>query len=98
MEETLLLEIISLCLLRFKKKAFDVRGTTKWLIKRGIFSHVNLFRELRCKPNNGRNYLKMDEDTYLKLLRLVSPQINKQNTCIRRAITPHKRLTATLSF
>lgn len=40
----------------------------------------------------------MTETTYQKLLSLVSPLIKKKDTVIRRAISPHERLTATLRF
>lgn len=40
----------------------------------------------------------MNEDTYLNLLSLVTPLIQKQNTVMRDAISPHKRLIATLQF
>lgn len=37
-------------------------------------------------------------DTYIYLLELVTPHIKKENTCMRAAISPHERLTATLRF
>ncbi|XP_074027668.1 uncharacterized protein [Leptinotarsa decemlineata] len=40
----------------------------------------------------------MDEDTYLELLKLVTPLIKKEDTLMRQSITPHERLTATLRF
>ncbi|XP_023310757.1 protein ALP1-like [Anoplophora glabripennis] len=40
----------------------------------------------------------MDVDTYTNLLELVKPYITKENTCMRTAISPHERLTATLRF
>lgn len=40
----------------------------------------------------------MTEDAYLLLLRLVTPIIQKQDTNMREAITPHERLSATLRF
>ena len=40
----------------------------------------------------------MNESTYLTLLSMVSPLIQKKNTTMRQAITPHERLTATLRF
>ena len=40
----------------------------------------------------------MIESTYLTLLSMVSPLIQKKNTTMRQAITPHERLTATLRF
>jgi hypothetical protein len=38
----------------------------------------------------------MNDETYLILLSVVIPLIEKQDTCIRQAITPHERPTATL--
>ena len=40
----------------------------------------------------------MDEETYLKLLSLVSPAIEKQETLMQKTISPHERLIATLRF
>ncbi|XP_045121644.1 uncharacterized protein LOC123510495 [Portunus trituberculatus] len=40
----------------------------------------------------------MNETVYQKLLSLVSPFIKKKDTIMRRAISPHERLTATLRF
>ncbi|KAJ8939877.1 hypothetical protein NQ318_023217 [Aromia moschata] len=70
----------------------------QWLLKRQHFSHTTLLRELRDEPNDWRNYLRMDIDTYTYLLELVTPHIIKENTCMRTAISPHERLTATLRF
>lgn len=65
-------------------------------MKRQEFSHINLIRELRNDPNDFRNYLRMDEDTYVLLLSLVSNTIQKQDTVMKKSISPHERLTATL--
>ncbi|KAJ8962672.1 hypothetical protein NQ318_001067 [Aromia moschata] len=40
----------------------------------------------------------MDVETYMYLLNLVTPYIQKQDTCMRKAISPHERLSATLRF
>nr|XP_023027147.1 uncharacterized protein LOC111515143 [Leptinotarsa decemlineata] len=40
----------------------------------------------------------MDEESYITLLKLVSPIIKKQDTILRAAISPHERLTATLRY
>jgi len=40
----------------------------------------------------------MDEETYVELLKLVSPFIVKKDTVMRKAISPHERLSATLRF
>lgn len=40
----------------------------------------------------------MSADLYDELLTLVAPIIQKQNTIMREAISPHERLTATLRY
>lgn len=69
-----------------------------WLLKREQYSHINLLNELRSEPNDWRNYLRMDEDTYVELLEMVTPLIKKKDTIMRKSITPHERLSATLRF
>ncbi|CAH2012676.1 unnamed protein product [Acanthoscelides obtectus] len=69
-----------------------------WILKRKSYSHVNLLNELKFEPKDFQNYLRMDEKTYLKLLSLVSPFIIKKDTVMRKSISPHQRLTATLRF
>jgi hypothetical protein len=70
----------------------------EWLQKRNTYSHVNLLTELKLAPKDWHNYLRMDEETYLQLLSLVAPLIEKKNTVMRNAIPPNERLTATLRF
>jgi len=81
---------------KFKKKR--AMWCKDWLMKRKTFSHINLLNELKIYPRDWHNYLRMDEETYLNLLSLVTPLIKKQNTIMRESITPHERLTATLRF
>ncbi|KAL4152807.1 hypothetical protein QTP88_000640 [Uroleucon formosanum] len=52
----------------------------------------------KIEPDDWRTYLRMDEDTYIELLNLVTPLVKKQNTVIRTAITPQERLSTTLRF
>jgi len=40
----------------------------------------------------------MDEDIYLELLSVLSPLIEKEDTVLRKSISAHERLTATLRF
>lgn len=40
----------------------------------------------------------MSEQSYNKLLSLVTPIIQKQNTIMRDAISPHERLSATIRY
>ena len=54
--------------------------------------------ELRCEPDDWRNYMRMDEDTYRSLLEMVGPLIQREDTNMRQAISPHERLSATLQF
>lgn len=71
----------------------------KWLLQRHIHSHMNLLNELRTtEPLDFKNYLRMDEDSYNKLLHLIRPIITKQNTVMREAITAKERLTVTLRY
>ena len=40
----------------------------------------------------------MDEDIYLELLNVLSPFIEKEDTILRKSISAHELLTATLRF
>ena len=51
----------------------------EWLLKRQVFfSHVNLLKELRFHPKDWHNFLGMNESTYLTLVSMVSPLIQKK--------------------
>ncbi|RVE48412.1 hypothetical protein evm_006973 [Chilo suppressalis] len=93
--------LIGLFFVIWKKKAKQRTRTEwckKWLQKRRKYSHVNIIKELTFYPKDYRNYLRMDEKTYLTLLSKVTPLIKKQDTIMRTAISPHERLTVTLRF
>ncbi|VVC40986.1 Hypothetical protein CINCED_3A010497 [Cinara cedri] len=79
--------------LKTKKKR---KWTKDWLLKRSQYSHIHLLNELLFHPEYWHNYLRMDKETYLELLQLVTPLIIKQDTHLQKSITPHERLTATL--
>ena len=90
---------VAATLLQKTKKRRKRRVWTKeWLLKRDGLSHLKLLEELRLEPVDWLNYLRMDEQTYLTLLSLVTPFIKKQDKCMRKAISPHERLIATLRF
>lgn len=55
-------------------------------------------KEFQNEPNDWWNYIRIDEKTYVKLLRLVAPFIVKNDTDMRRGITPHERLSAIIRF
>ena len=69
-----------------------------WLRRRETHSHVNLLEELRLYPKDWFNYLRMSEEVYLQLLTFVTLMIERKNTNMREAISPHERLSATLRF
>lgn len=55
-------------------------------------------KELKLNPDDWRNYMRMDESTYLQLLNLVTPLITCKDTTTRKSISPHERLSATLRY
>jgi hypothetical protein len=59
-----------------------------WLLQRKRFSRTNLLQELRLEPDDQRNYLRMDEESYIQLLQLVTPYIKRNDTNMRMAISP----------
>lgn len=102
MEEALLwftIALVKILQLRQRRKlSKSRRWSREWLLKRGQYSHIRLLRELRDEPDDWRNYLRMDSSAYSRLLELVTPYVKKEDTCMRKAISPHERLTATLRF
>ena len=99
-EDFFLLQVFIYCLLvkRKRNKRSRSKWCKKWLLKRKTHSHINLMKDLREDPDDWRNYLRMDENAYNELLRLVTPIIQRQNTVMRECISPHERLSCTLRF
>ena len=56
-----------------EKKRKRSKWTKGWLLKRDKISHTNLMKELKLDPDDWRNYMRMDESTYLELLNMVTP-------------------------
>ena len=92
-----LVAIALACCLKVKTRKRKI-WSKQWLRKRQKYSHVNLMKELALEKDDWFNYMRMDHDTYLELLSQVSPLIEKKDTCMREAISPHERLSATLRF
>lgn len=67
-----------------------------WLEKQSTYSHVNLFNEC-LQPDDWRKYLRMDEYIYWTF-ELDDTFYKKQDSIMRKAITPHERLSTTLRF
>jgi hypothetical protein len=53
---------------------------------------------LRVDSGEWFNYLTMAKAIYLELLQKIIPRIEKSDTVMRRAITPHERHSVTLLF
>ena len=90
--------IIKICRRRAKKRRSRRVWVKPWLLKKQELSHVHLIRELQDIPEDWKNYLRMNKENYLNLLERITPLIKKQDNVMRSAITPHKRLAATLRF
>jgi hypothetical protein len=94
--KTIVLSVLFAYLLRKKKKISGRRKwVTDWLLQRESLSHVNLLAELKFGKTDWFIFLRMDKETYLKLLDQVSPLIQKHRT---EAVSPHKTQTVTLRF
>ena len=73
--------------------------TKNWLLQRDQFCHMPLLREIReNNPEDFRNFLRMTDPVFDRLLALLTPYISRQDTCMRQAITPEQRLVATLRY
>ncbi|KAJ8888816.1 hypothetical protein PR048_008310 [Dryococelus australis] len=81
------------CALQKRRKRKLKTWTKQWFQRKN-----NLLTELRCYPKDWTNYLRMDEPTYLELLSMVTPFVKKQDSCMRKAITPNERLMVTLRY
>ena len=92
-----LIPVALACYFKVKERKRKV-WSKEWLRKRLLYSHVNLMKELKLEKGDWFNYMRMDHETYLELLHQVSPFIEKKNTLLREAISPHERLSATLRF
>lgn len=72
--------------------------TKTWLQRRTSHGYGHLLRGLKTDPGDYRNFLRMDEQLFQHLVKLVSPFITKQDTNMRKAISPADRLVVTLRF
>lgn len=82
-----------------KKKIKKRRWVKDWILQRQRFTHVNLLDYIKeAEPNDFKNYLRMNSETYQELLDMVTPYIEKKNTNMRQAISAHERLSVCLRF
>lgn len=79
-----------------KKQVKRKRWVKNWLLKR---DHLNLLSEIRTTEDDDyQNYYRMKDACFESLLLLVTPYLKKQDTCMRKAITPQEKLAATLRY
>jgi len=70
-----------------------------WLKNKSGFSHMKLMNTLSIQePEDLHNFLRMDNNTFLELLELIRPTIEKKETWLRETISAEDRLVATLKF
>ncbi|PIO29475.1 hypothetical protein AB205_0063670 [Aquarana catesbeiana] len=73
--------------------------TKNWLLQRDQFCHMPLLRKIsESNPDDFKNFLRMTDPVFHRLLALLTPYISRQDTCMRQAITPEQRLVATLRY
>ena len=81
------------------KRKNDVYGRKVGWLTEKKYCHMSLLRELRDNnPDDFKNYLRMDANTFDELLNVMRPHLSKQDTAMRRSIPADERLIATLRF
>lgn len=69
----------------------------EWLKKRDKYSHVVLLKEISItETDDFKNYFRMNEETFNKLLQLVTPF--RENTPMRSCLPVNERLALTLRY
>ncbi|XP_060809344.1 uncharacterized protein LOC106139680 [Amyelois transitella] len=83
-----------------KKRVNRKRWVKPWLLKRNIYTHLNLLHEIHSteEEDHYANYYRMNDACFNHLLERVTPHLLKQDTCMRKSITPKEKLAATLRF
>ncbi|XP_074027870.1 uncharacterized protein [Leptinotarsa decemlineata] len=82
-----------------KKEKRKRRWSKEWYKMRNRFSHDHLIRFLRIsEPDDYRNFLRMDGESFDYLLELVRSDIEKKDTNMREAIPASQRLSITLRY
>lgn len=83
---------------RLKRCKYRGKWVKTWLMRKDLH-HMNLLKVLQeDDPDDFKNYLRMDANTFNYLLSLVKNALTKQDTVMRTAIPPEERLIATLRY
>jgi hypothetical protein len=83
--------LLSLCARENRQRRNVTCGVKTGYEKEKPIPHISLLSELKIYPRNWHNYLRINEETYLNLLSLLTPSIKKQGMIMREAATPHGR-------
>ena len=71
-----------------------------WIKKRSIHgAYHQLMKELSCLDvSRYRNFVRMDSTSFETLINMMGPKVKRQDTVMRKAISPGERLAITLRF
>nr|XP_042911387.1 uncharacterized protein LOC122272161 [Parasteatoda tepidariorum] len=84
---------------RKKKEKKKRRWSKEWYKLRNYFTHEHLLNFLSdSEPEDYRNFLRMDQESFDHLLDLLRPDIEKKDTKMREAIPASQRLSITLRY
>jgi len=94
------LQLAAIALFLEQKKRKRSCWAREWLQKRPKYGAYScLLQELLNDDTKAaRNFLRMSHDNFAKLLEVVGPHIQKQDTVMREAIKPAERLAITLRY
>ena len=71
----------------------------EWLKKHDKYSHVNLLKEISAvEVDDYKNYLRMNEETFDKVLRKIEPFLSRKDTVMRSSLPASERLVLTLRY
>lgn len=88
--------ILALCSEKPVKRKYWMK---EWLKKREKFSHTVLLKEISLsEADDYKNYFRMSEKQFEKILEMVQPFLVRQDTIMRKCISVHERLALTLRY
>ena len=100
--------IVPLCIIIICAGLHQLRGqmarrrywVRPWINRRDTYGAYHaLLKELSNEDQKGyKNFLRMDLNSFNELLHLVEPHIKKQDSLMRKPISPAERLALTLRF
>ena len=74
----------------------NMKTERPWTLRRPNFGWFELMLEDESQSRYWKEHFRMRKDTFLRLVNLVSPEISRRNTRLRKAIPPAKRVAIAL--